>query len=333
MTAELVLAADQFLIEPAPRKADLPDADPQTHEPARRSIIAGYPWFTDWGRGTMISLPGLTLATNRYGDARSILLTFADYIRDGLIPNLFPEGGQEGMYHTADATLWYFQALDEYETVSGDMELVRKLLPKLKSIIDAHLEGTVFGIGVDKHDGLLVQGQHEVQLTWMDAKAGDWVVTPRRGKAVEIKALWYNALQLYCGWIERHGSVSDAVRLRELADSARTNFNRRFWSDEIGYLFDVVDGEQGDDASLRPNQLFAISLKHAVLDPIHWPAVVDQVKTHLLTPVGLRSLSASDPEYHGVYHGDVWKRDAAYHQGTVWSWLIGPMADPAERWT
>ncbi|KAA5542608.1 glycogen debranching protein [Roseiconus nitratireducens] len=321
---ELVFAADQFIIEPPRRLADLPDQASDVVTESRRSVIAGYPWFTDWGRDTMISLPGLTLACGRYDDARAILITFANYVRDGLIPNLFPEGGQEGMYHTADATLWFFQAIHEYEAATGDLDLVRQLMPKLQSIIRCHLSGTRFGIGVDPQDGLLIQGQPDVQLTWMDAKAGDWVVTPRSGKAVEINALWYNALELFRGWDRRCGDSNDSPPVDDWIEMARVSFNRRFWSDHLGYLLDVVDGDDGDDAALRPNQLFAVSLEHPVLDREHWADMVQTVARDLVTPVGLRSLSPNDPEYHGVYRGDVWQRDGAYHQGTVWSWLIGP---------
>jgi predicted glycogen debranching enzyme len=325
VTSELILAADQFVIAPAPRQADRPDSDPRTEEPVRRSIIAGYPWFTDWGRDTMISLPGLTLATGRFDDAKSILLTFADYVRDGLIPNLFPEGGQEGMYHTADATLWFFQAIAEYQRATGDDELVQQLLPKLSQIVDAHRTGTRFGIRVDPSDGLLIQGEEGVQLTWMDAKAGDWVVTPRRGKAVEINALWYNAIKLHSEWLRQFGSSDQLDSIGDQVDQTYRSFNERFWFAEGNHLFDIVDGECGDDASLRPNQLFALSLTHPVLGRKHWDDVIDSCVEHLLTPLGLRSLAMSSPDYHGVYHGDVVKRDAAYHQGTVWSWLIGPM--------
>ncbi len=348
--SELVLAADQFIIAPAKRQADQSDNDRHDNDQSDndqsdndrhdndqsdkdratdasklRSIIAGYPWFTDWGRDTMISLPGLTLATGRYDDAKSILLTFAAYVRDGLIPNLFPEGGQEGMYHTADATLWFFQAIAEYRQATGDDDLVRQLLPKLNEIVEAHIAGTRFGIRVDSEDGLLIQGEEGVQLTWMDAKAGDWVVTPRRGKAVEINALWYNAIRLHSDWLRQFGSSEQADRLQTKVDQTHRSFNDRFWFAEGGYLYDIVDGEAGNDDSLRPNQLFAISLTHPALDQVHWDAVLENCVDHLLTPVGLRSLAMTSPDYLGVYHGDVVQRDAAYHQGTVWSWLIGPL--------
>jgi predicted glycogen debranching enzyme len=327
---ELVLAADQFLIQPAYRAVDRETND---HQAAweRRSVIAGYPWFTDWGRDTMISLPGLTLATGRYQDARRILLTFADYVRDGLIPNLFPEGANVGMYHTADATLWFFQALAAYEAAAGDSEIIATLSPTLTEIIDAHMAGTHYGIGVDAQDGLLRQGEQGVQLTWMDAKVGDWVVTPRRGKAVEINALWYNALRHYQRWMQSLGRGELATEASNAADRAAQAFNDRFWYQDGGYLYDVVDAESGDDASLRPNQLFAISLPNAVLSQSRWAAVINAVSQELATPIGMRSLAPSDPDYQGVYTGDVWARDAAYHQGTVWSWLVGPYLQACEK--
>ena len=321
--AELVLAADQFVIRPAGRHEDHVRARVTGDE--AWTVIAGYHWFTDWGRDTMISLEGLTLATGRIAEAGSILRMFAHHVRDGLVPNMFPEGANEGLYHTADATLWFFHAIDRYIRASGDDRTLRALLPKLRSIIAHHIQGARFGIGVDPADGLLVQGAPGYQLTWMDAKAGDWVVTPRRGKAVEINALWYNALRLMSAWdIE---SPAEATRLRELADQVAASFERRFWNPRTNHLNDVVDGEQGDDPACRPNQLFAISLPYPVLAPEHWPAVLETVERELLTPVGLRSLSPNHPDYKRSYRGDLVTRDAAYHQGTVWSWLIGPYID------
>jgi predicted glycogen debranching enzyme len=310
--AELVLAADQFVITPPVRPA---------------TVIAGYPWFTDWGRDTMISLEGLTLLTGRHAEGRAILETFAHHIRDGLIPNLFPEGQNQGLYHTADATLWFFHALDRYERHTGEIETRRFLLPKLVDIIGKHVAGTRFGIGVDPADGLLRQGADGYQLTWMDAKVGDWVVTPRRGKAVEINALFYNAVRLLEGWLrqeEQEGADEVAAR----ADAFARAFNQRFWYQAGGYLYDVVDAEGGgDDASLRPNQLLAISLAHPVLERERWPAILRAVDGALVTPFGLRSLAPGHPDYKPRYHGDLRARDAAYHQGTVWGWLIGPFVD------
>lgn len=322
---QLVMAADQFVISPCGRTEETARARAAGDEV--RTVIAGYHWFTDWGRDTMISLEGLTLATGRYGEAGQILRTFAHAIRDGLIPNLYPEGEEQGLYHTADATLWFFHAIDRYEQVTGDAELLSHLLPKLEDIIQHHLRGTHYNIRVDPEDGLLHQGQEGYQLTWMDAKCGDWVVTPRRGKAVEINALWYNALRLLEGWVRDLRGEEAARPLARHAERCRQSFNKRFWYEKGGYLYDVVDGPQGDDPACRPNQTFAMSLPHAVLDRSHWEAVLQVVKERLLTPVGLRSLSRDNPEYKPTYYGDLRSRDAAYHQGTVWGWLIGPFID------
>jgi predicted glycogen debranching enzyme len=323
--AELTLAADQFLILPSGRTEDEAQAHARGEE--LRTVIAGYHWFTDWGRDTMISLEGLTLATGRVTEAGWIIRTFAQYIKDGLIPNMFPEGQQAGLYHTADATLWFFHALSRYLAVSNDRSTLKSLLPKLIDIIDHHVRGTLFGIHVDPADGLLHQGQEGYQLTWMDAKVGDWVVTPRRGKAVEINALWYNALCLLAGWVEAESGRAEASRFSELASRAQTSFNKRFWNEKTGHLFDVVDGEDGDDPACRPNQVFAISLPHPVLAQERWAAVLGSAKEKLLTRVGLRSLAPGHPDYKPKYDGDLRARDAAYHQGTVWAWLIGPFID------
>src|SRR6185312_8783191 len=285
--ADLVLSADQFVIQPAGRHEDHVRARAAGDE--AWTVIAGYHWFTDWGRDTMISLEGLALCTGRLAEAGSILRMFAHHIRDGLVPNLFPEGANEGLYHTADATLWFFHALDRYLRASGDRRTLIKLLPLLRDIVDHHLHGTRFNIRVDPDDGLLHQGAPGYQLTWMDAKAGDWVVTPRRGKAVEINALWYNALRLCSDWLARTNDREGAEDLRRAADRAQDSFNRRFWNDRTGCLYDVIDGEHGDDPSVRPNQLFAISLPNAVLDPARWAPVLDVCERELVTPVGLRS--------------------------------------------
>jgi predicted glycogen debranching enzyme len=324
VAAELVLAADQFIIEPAGRTQELARAHAYGDEV--RTVIAGYHWFTDWGRDTMISLEGLTLTTGRYVEAAYILRTFAHYVRDGLIPNMFPEGQREGLYHTADATLWFFHAIDRYVEISGDRLTLALLYPTLQRIVDHHVRGTRFGIHVDERDGLLVQGAPDVQLTWMDAKVDGWVVTPRRGKAVEINALWYNALRLMQRWAADHGDEPSAYGSR--ADLAQRSFNDRFWYQAGGYLFDVVDAEGGgDDPKCRPNQLFSVALSHPVLAPERWAQVIDVVRDRLLTPVGLRSLAPGDPDYKAQYFGDLRKRDAAYHQGTVWGWLVGPFID------
>ncbi len=325
VAAELVLTADQFIITPAGRAEEAARAHAFGDEV--RTIIAGYHWFTDWGRDTMISLEGLTLTTGRTLEAGYILRTFAHYVRHGLIPNMFPDGQSEGLYHTADATLWFFHALHRYLGATGDRTTLTILLPILRDIVDRHLAGTDFNIHVDPEDGLLCQGEKGYQLTWMDAKMGDWVVTPRRGKAVEINALWFNALSLLCGWLEEEGEKEAVERYRDHARRAQDSFNRRFWSAERGYLYDVVDFEGGDDSSLRPNQIFAISLDHPILAREHWAPVLEVVERELLTPVGLRSLSPHNPDYKKNYHGDLKTRDAAYHQGTVWAWLIGPFID------
>ncbi|HEX8695883.1 MAG TPA: amylo-alpha-1,6-glucosidase [Longimicrobium sp.] len=324
LAAELVLAADQFIVTPGYRASDVARARAAGDDV--RTVVAGYHWFTDWGRDTMISLEGLTLATGRWHEAGYILRTFAHYARDGLIPNLFPDGASEGLYHTADASLWFFHAVDRYLAVTGDRGTLRVILPTLADIVRRHLGGTRFGIGVDPADGLLRQGEEGYQLTWMDAKVDGWVVTPRRGKAVEINALWHNALRLLEGWLREEG-MEGAAELAEAAERARESFNRRFWYAEGGYLYDVVDGEDGDDPACRPNQVFSISLKHPVLDRERWEPVLRVVEERLLTPVGLRSLAPGHPDYKEKYFGDLRARDAAYHQGTVWAWLIGPFVD------
>ena len=324
--AELVLAADQFIIKPAGRVEEAARARAAGDEV--RTVIAGYHWFTDWGRDTMISLEGLTLCTHRVREAGYILRTFAHYVRDGLIPNMFPDGQREGLYHTADASLWFFHAVERYTIATGDDETLRKLLPVLLDIIRHHLAGTRFGIRIDPADGLLTQGAEGYQLTWMDAKVGDWVVTPRRGKAVELNALWYNALCLVQSWTAQYGG-GDGLDLTRHAARARASFNRRFWYEQGAHLYDVVDGEHGDDPKCRPNQVLAISLPHPVLDRERWEAVMKVVRERLLTPAGLRSLAPGDPDYKARYYGDLRARDAAYHQGTVWAWLIGPYVDAA----
>ena len=322
-TAELVLAADQFVITPAGRVEDAARARASGDE--ARTVIAGYHWFTDWGRDTMISLEGLTLTTGRVNEARDILRTFAYYFRDGLIPNLFPEGNKEGLYNTADATLWFFHALNRYLEVSGDWPTIQLLRPKLDDCIAHHVAGTRFNIEMDPADGLMRQGIDGLALTWMDAKMGDWIVTPRRGKAVEINALWYNALQLLADWRERDGE--DADDLRRLAVQAKASFNQRFWFEDGRHLYDVVDGEEGDDPACRPNQLLSFALRYPVLDRDRWGDVLDVVERRLVTPLGLRSLDPEHRAFKSKYDGDLQRRDGAYHQGTVWAWLIGPFID------
>jgi predicted glycogen debranching enzyme len=241
---------------------------------------------------------------------------------------MFPEGKVAGLYHTADATLWFFHAIDRYLEATGDRMTLQLLLPKLKEIFRKHMEGTHFGIRVDPKDGLLTQGQEGYQLTWMDAKVDDWVVTPRRGKAVELNALFYNALRLLARWLTEEEGGDAARPVTDAADRVRSSFNERFWYAEGGYLYDVVDGPDGkNDPALRPNQVFAISLSHPVLVEDRWEPVLDVVERELVTPVGLRSLARNHPDYKPRYDGDLRSRDAAYHQGTVWSWLAGPFVD------
>lgn len=307
---QLVLAADQFVVE---REGGL-------------TVIAGYPWFGDWGRDTMIALPGLTLTTGRPDIAANILRTFAKFVSDGLLPNRFPDGAEAPEYNTVDATLWYFVAIDEYVRASGDRKLLEELFPVLRSIVSWHQRGTRHGIRVDEQDGLLRAGEDGVQLTWMDAKIGDWVVTPRTGKAVEINALWFNALAIMRDFAQQLGDAEAARDYGSASERVARSFNERFWYAEGGYLYDVVDSPGGDDASIRPNQLFAISLRHPLLDNGRAKAVLDRCQQELWTPVGLRSLAPTDPRYIPSYGGSPRDRDAAYHQGTVWSWLLGPFA-------
>ncbi len=307
---QLVLAADQFIVDRGTGK----------------TVIAGYPWFSDWGRDTMIALNGLTLATNRPEIAKSILTEFSKHISEGMIPNRFPDDGETPEYNTVDATLWYFEAIRAYAEKTADYDFVRKTLyDKLINVIDWHVAGTRYHIRVDD-DGLLFSGEQGVQLTWMDAKIGDWVVTPRTGKAVEIQALWYNALCVMADLAERFRDEDGNLKYLAMAAKAKTSFNDQFWNDDENCLYDVISAEE-KDGSLRPNQIFAVNLSHSMLDAVHSRAVVDKVEAELLTSVGLRSLSPHDPRYVPIYIGSPLERDAAYHQGTVWGWLIGPFVD------
>jgi len=325
--AQLVLAADQFIIRPGTRPEEQVLAHASGDEV--RTVVAGYHWFTDWGRDTMISLEGLTLCTGRHQEAGAILRTFAHYVKDGLLPNHFPEGERTALYHTVDATFWYFHALDRYYQVTGDRETLQTLYPVLRSVVEQHVKGTHFGIGLDPKDGLIRAGAEGYQLTWMDAKVGDWVVTPRRGKPVEIQALWYNALRLMALWAEELGEPQE--EFLTLAQRASESFNTRFWFAPGRHLFDVIDGEEGDDPSLRPNQIFSVSLRFPILSEALWQPVLDAVGEKLLTPVGLRSLDPGHRDYKPRYDGDLRSRDAAYHQGTVWPWLIGPFLEAWRR--
>jgi glycogen debranching enzyme len=287
-----------------------------------KTVIAGYHWFSDWGRDTMISLPGLALVTGRYDVARQILEEFAQAMERGMLPNRFPDDGEMPEYNTVDATLWMFEAVRAYIAHTSDFTFVRdKLYPRLKECIDWHVRGTRYGIRVDD-DGLLSCGEPGVALTWMDAKAGDWVVTPRRGKPVEIQALWYNALRIMESLARQYRDDDCEGFVRELAARARESFHRQFWNEATGCLYDVVNGD-ARDGSIRPNQIFAVSLPHSMLTDEQAFRIVAVVERDLLTPMGLRSLSPLDPAYRGRYEGGVVSRDSAYHQGTVWPWLMG----------
>ncbi len=310
--APLAHAADQFLV-------------------ARRdstTVIAGYPWFTDWGRDTMIALPGLTLATGRHRVARELLATFAAHEQDGLIPNRFPDEGEVPEYNTVDATLWFSVALRATWRATGDDALLEQYYPLLERIRDHHQAGTRHGIRVDQ-DGLLLAGEPGVQLTWMDAKVEDWVVTPREGKPVEIQALWYNFLRI--GARAAVAAGADATAWDKAARSLPQRFLDLFWDTDRGYLADVVSRAGEPDWAFRPNQLFALSLPYPLLDAPEAHSVIDAVRRRLLTPRGLRSLDPDHPDFHPRYGGDRRTRDAAYHQGTVWGWLIGPYLDAVLR--
>jgi predicted glycogen debranching enzyme len=308
----LVLAADRFIVN-----RSLPE------EPGGKTIIAGYHWFSDWGRDTMISLPGLTLATGRAEIARSILRTFARYVDRGMLPNRFPDRGEQPEYNTVDATLWYFEAIRAYYNATEDEDLLDKLFPVLAEIIDWHCRGTRYNIHLDSSDGLLYAGETGVQLTWMDAKVDSWVVTPRIGKPIEINALWYNALRTMAKFARQIGKPHQEYEA--MADRTLARFNR-FWNPEVGYCYDVIDAPDGNDASLRPNQIFTVSLPISPLTPPQQKSVVDTCAKVLLTSYGLRSLAPNHPRYIGSYGGDRWQRDGAYHQGTVWGWLLGSFA-------
>jgi predicted glycogen debranching enzyme len=327
--ARLIVAADQFIVA-RPEQGDTSPIN-NAHlslSPDRKTIIAGYPWFTDWGRDSMIALPGLLLHTGRFSEARGLLKAFASYTHNGLIPNRFPDRGEAPEYNTADATLWMFYALTNYLDVTGDWSLIKDLFPTLSDSISWHIRGTDYGIGMDPNDGLLRAGAPGVQLTWMDAKVGDRVITPRWGKPVEVNALWYCALTCMENWAVRLSI--DASEYSSLRERVRQHFVARFWYDPGGYLYDVVDvqGKVGEnDSSLRPNQLFAASLTRDLLSEAQIQSMFQHVTDHLLTPLGLRSLSPDDPNYHKHFNGPPEQRDEAYHQGTVWLWLIGPYID------
>lgn len=302
---KLVLAADNFIVYRNSTKA--------------RTIIAGYPWFTDWGRDTMIAFTGLTLTTGRFADAKEILYTFSRYVDYGLIPNMFPDDGEKPAYNSVDAALWYFEAVNSYLKYTGDSEFIKEeIYPCLKNICQCFTVGTIYEIAMTE-DGLITAGNENTQLTWMDAKVGDWVVTPRHGKAVEINALWYNGLMIMSELAQR---FMDRDIYLEPASKTKASFERVFWNEEQQCLYDVVN-EAGSDSSIRPNQILAVGLSHAVLEGHKARSVVEKVWKELYTPYGLRTLAQDSPQYRGVYSGDVWSRDGAYHQGTVWTWLLG----------
>jgi predicted glycogen debranching enzyme len=310
---QLILAADQFIV-----KRSLPE------EPDGRSIIAGYHWFGDWGRDTMIALPGLTLTTGRAGIARQILLAFSRYVDGGMLPNNFSDSGGKPEYNTVDAALWYFESVRQYFHATEDAVTLQRVFPVLASMIDAHIAGTRYNIHADPADGLLYAGAPGVQLTWMDAKIGDWVVTPRTGKPVEVNALWINALETMAGFARLLAKPADAYE--RLAAKAKQSF-QRFWNADRNCCFDVIDSPDiGNDATLRPNQIFAVSLPVSPLTPAQQKAVVNVCARFLLTSHGLRSLAPGEPGYSGHYGGSPRDRDAVYHQGTVWGWLLGPFA-------
>jgi len=301
----LVLAADNFIVY---RKST--DA---------KTVIAGYPWFTDWGRDTMIAYAGLTLATGRFEDAREILYTFSRYVDYGLIPNMFPDDGEKPAYNSVDAALWYFEAVNSYLEYTGDYEFIKQeIYPCLKNICAGFTDGTIFDIKVTQ-EGLVTAGSEKTQLTWMDAKVGDWVVTPRHGMAVEINALWYNGLRIMSRLAQE---FKDEDIYREWASKAKEAFQKVFWNESRQCLYDVVN-EAGSDGSLRPNQILAVGLSYPVLEGSKARSVVETVWRELYTPYGLRTLSQDSPQYRGTYSGDIWSRDGAYHQGTVWTWLLG----------
>jgi 4-alpha-glucanotransferase len=306
--ARLALAADSFIF-----------ARPLASVPDGQSVIAGYPWFGDWGRDTMISLPGLALATGRPQVAHRILATFASFVSEGMLPNVFPGTGDRAEYNTADASLWFFDAWRAYFEATKDVAALRAVFPVLSDMIDWHEKGTRYGIAVDRADGLLKAGVAGVQVTWMDAKVGDWVVTPRIGKPVEINALWYNALRIMSTFAATLGAPD---RFSAAADAAQRSFARFLRTDGEG-LYDVIDGPNGDDPSIRPNQIFAVSLPHSPLAAADQANVVQACRRHLLTAYGLRSLAPGSPAYHPHYGGGVLERDGGYHQGPVWPWLLG----------
>lgn len=290
----------------------------------RQTVIAGYPWFADWGRDTFIALPGLCLVTGRYDAARQVIESFASHVSEGMVPNRFPDVGEQPEYNTIDASLWFIHTVERYLRYTRDLAGVRQIAwPAVKQIVDGYRRGTRFGIRMDD-DGLITGGAEGVQLTWMDAKFGDWVVTPRHGKPVEIQALWVRALAVAAELAAHFGESDYAAQCRQDRAHATESFRDRFWYNTGGYLFDVVDGPMGDDASFRPNQIYAVALDDQLVTDAQAKQVLQVVKQRLLTPTGLRTLAPEDIRFCGSYEGGVCERDGAYHQGTVWPFLLGP---------
>jgi predicted glycogen debranching enzyme len=336
MTRRLALAASQFRVIRLLEAPTLPSpasgggessADPASGEGKpieQRTIIAGYPWFADWGRDTMIALRGLTLAAGYLDQARDILQTFVSYLDQGMLPNAFHDPGEATEFNTIDATLWLFQALHHYLEASGDWAFVKAQLPSLEEIVRWHVNGTHFDIHMDPADGLLTATAPGYGLTWMDARDGNWVVTPRHGKPVEIAALWHNALRLMSDWTSRNGAA--VARFAMMAERAK-RAAARYWFEAGGYLYDVIDGPDGSDQSLRPNQLIALGLVYPLIEGERAQQSLDHITANLLTPSGLRTLSPDDPRYLHRFGGDHRSRDAAYQMGIVWPWLLGPYLD------
>ncbi|HXN58138.1 MAG TPA: amylo-alpha-1,6-glucosidase [Candidatus Angelobacter sp.] len=321
LAEQLALAADQFRV--VRRTPGTVASAPQ------RTVVAGYHWFADWGRDTMISLPGLAMRPGTLWEARAVLDTYIHYLDQGLIPNRFPDGGEAPEYTAVDATLWLFQALAAYLRASRDWSFIADRLEALEGVIDWHVRGTRHNIRMDPVDGLLAGGEDGLALTWMDARVQDWVVTPRRGKPIEVNALWYNALRLMADWCER--AMRPAGPYRQMAAHAHASAQERFWFVDGGYCYDVVDGPEGDDASLRPNQVIALGLVYPLIEGENARCAFDVITAKLLTPYGLRTLSPDDSRYQSSYRGDQRDRDASYHMGMVWPWLLGPYFDAQGR--
>jgi len=319
---QLILAADQFIVQ-RPIYLD------EKSEPIQgATIIAGYHWFTDWGRDTMIALPGLCLTTRRFEEAKKILKAFAQSVDMGMLPNFFSDKNGLAEFNNVDGTLWFFLAIYHYYQATQDQEFVlNELLPILENILEWHYRGTRYNIHQDPEDHLLYEGEIGQQLTWMDARIGDYVVTPRMGKPVEIQALWYNAHQILSELLKEAGNSDKSIRYLTEAKIILKSFQKKFWFEEGGYLYDSIDENNVPIETFRPNQLFPISLPFELISKEKAKMVLKKIKSILLTPIGLRSLPQSDPSYKGFYGGDQFSRDSNYHQGAVWSWLLGPYID------